>query len=162
MIIFQNWNIRELLLFKKTNRKALHNKVVLPILLGILVVGITQFTFAEELEKATYIAVDEKEIEPPKSTYKDLEIIIRGHIEDYNRGFNILITIINPDESEEELVVYATKNGDIFTLFTITKDSQFGTHQVILKYNSTEIASTSFEILDNRSDFERWKDNRSQ
>jgi len=81
------------------------------------------------------------------------------HVKEYLRGGDVKIIIISPDKSEEDVNTYASKKGDIYTLFQITKDSQFGIHQVILKYNGAEIASTSFEILDNRSDFERWKDN---
>ena len=136
----------------------MNNKVILPILFGILIIGVTQFTFAEELEKATYVAVDEEKINRPESTYENQELTIRGYIEDYARGVSILLTIINPDESELEIKTHATKKGDVFTVLPITEDYQFGIHQVIMNYNGT-LASTSFEILDNRSDFQRWKDN---
>ena len=128
-------------------------------ILTVIVIGVTQFAFAEELEKGTYVAVDKEKIDRPQSTYNPEEIIITGYIKDYLRGGEVTIIIINPDKSEEYVNTYASKRGDIYTLFQITKDSQFGTHQVILKYNGAEIAATSFEILDNRSDFERWKDN---
>ncbi len=138
---------------------CMHSKVILPMLLVIFVIGVTQFAFAEESETKTYIAVYKEEIDRPKSTYDPEEITITGYIKDYLRGGAVKIIIISPDKSEENVNTYASKRGDIFTLFQITKDSQFGIHQVILKYNGAEIASTSFEILDNRSDFERWKDN---
>jgi len=141
---------------------GMHGKVILPMLLVIFAIGVTQFAFAEESETKTYIAVYKEEIDRPKSTYDPEEITITGYIKDYLRGGEVAIIIINPDESKEVVNTYATKRGDIYTLFQITRDSQFGIHQVILKYNGAEIASTLFEILDNRSDFERWKDNKSQ
>ncbi len=131
-------------------------------ILIVLVIGVTQFAFAEESETKTYIAVYKEEIDLPKSTYDPEEIIITGYIKDYLRGGEVTIIIISPDKSEENVNTYASKRGDIYTLFQITKDSQFGIHQVILKYDGVEIASTSFEILDNRTDFEQWKDNKSQ
>ena len=140
----------------------MHGKVILPMILTVLVIGVTQFAFAEELEKGTYIAVDEEKIDRPQSTYDPQEITITGYIKDYLRGQEVTIIIINPDESKEVINTYAAKRGDVYTLFQITRDTQFGIHQVILEYNGAEIASTSFEILDNRSDFERWKDNKSQ
>ncbi len=108
---------------------------------------VTDTTFAEELEKVTYIAVDEEKFEQPQSQYKYQEITILGYIEDYHRGERVTIVITSPDESQEEINTYATKKGDIYTLLHITSDSQIGIHQVILKYHDTEIASTSFEIL---------------
>ena len=38
----------------------MQSKIILSALLGVLVIGISQFAFAEELEKTTYIAVDEE------------------------------------------------------------------------------------------------------
>lgn len=137
----------------------MHSKVILPMLLVIFVIGVTQFAFAEESVTRTYVAVSEEKIDRPKSTYDPEEIIITGYIKDYLRGGEVKIIIISPDKSEENVNTYASKRGDIYTLYQITKETQFGIHQVILKYNGAEIASTSFEILDNRSDFERWKDN---
>jgi len=120
--------------------------------------GVTQFSFAEELEKITYVSVDEEKIDRPESKYEKQLLTIRGHIEGYIRGVSVSITIINPDESELEINTHASKKGDIFTLLNITEDFEFGIYQVIMKYNAT-IVSTSFEILDNRSDYQRWKDN---
>ena len=127
----------------------LQNKVILPILVGILVIGITQFSFAEVYQETSYIAVDEEKIDRPQSTYDPQEITITGYIKDYLRGQEVTIIIINPDESKEVINTYAAKRGDVYTLFQITRDTQFGIHQVILEYNGAEIASTSFEILDN-------------
>lgn len=119
-------------------------------LLGIVVIGITQFAFAEELEKVTFIAVDEEKFEQPQSKYNYQEITIIGYIEDYTRGSQITITIISPDETEEEISTYASKKGDIYTLLHVTDDSQIGIHNIILKYQDAEISSTSFEILENQ------------
>ncbi len=128
----------------------MHSKVILPILLGVFVIGITQVAFAEETEKVTFIAVDEEEFEQPKSKYNYQEITIIGYIEDYHRGDKVSIFIIYPDESTEELSTMASKKGDIYTLLHITSDSQIGEHKVILNYHGEEIASTTFEILENQ------------
>ena len=126
----------------------MHSKILFSILLGILVVGITDIVFAEEVEKRPFIAVDEEIFDQPKSKYNYQEIIIIGFVENYSRGELITITITNPDKSSEEINTYASKKGEIYTLLHITNDSQIGVHQVILKYNDIEIASTSFEILE--------------
>jgi len=127
----------------------MHSKVILSILLGVLAVGITQFAFAQESENTTYIAVDEEKFEQPASKYNYQEITIFGYVEDYARGDSITITIVYPDESEEEIKTYASKKGDIYTLLHITHDSQIGTHMIFLDYG-TEIAYTTFEILESK------------
>ena len=129
---------------------CMHGKVILPMILTVLVIGVIQFAFAEELEKGTYVAVDEEKVDRPKSTYDPQEITITGHIADYNRGQNVIIIIINPNGSEEEINTFASKKGDIYTLLYITWYSEVGKHEVILKYKGEEIASTSFEILESQ------------
>ena len=124
----------------------MHSKVILPILLVIAVIGISQSTFAEE-EMETYIAIDIEEFAQPDSKYDYQEITIIGHAQEYMRGDNITLTIVYPDESEEELNTYATKKGDIYTLIHITQDSQIGTHMIFLDYGM-DLAYTSFEILE--------------
>ncbi len=129
----------------------LQNKAILPILVGILVIGITQFSFAEEAyQETSYIAVDKEKFEQPQLRYNYQEITIIGHIADYNRGENVTIIIISPSESEEEINTFASKKGNIYTLLHITQDSQIGIHQLILKHNGEEVASTTFEILENQ------------
>ncbi len=121
-------------------------------LLGILVIGVSQFTFAEELEKEAYIALDVEKFVQPPSRYNYQEITIIGYVPDYSRGERITITIIDPSESEEEISTLASKRGNIYTLLHITQDSQIGVHQVILKFHDEEIAFTSFEILENQKE----------
>jgi len=128
----------------------MQNKVIIPALLGILMVGITQFGFADEFEESSYIAVDLEKLEQPQSRYNYQEITIFGHVEDYNRGERVTIVIINPNESQEEITTYASKKGDIYTIIHITNDSQIGIHEMILTYHDVEIASTSFEITESQ------------
>ena len=116
-----------------------------------MVIGISQFTFAEEPhEKEAYIAVDVAEFDQPQTRYSYQEITIIGYVPDYSRGQTVTISIISPSESEEEITTIATKKGKIYTLLHITQDSQIGVHQVILKFRNVEIATTSFEILENQ------------
>jgi len=128
----------------------MYNKTIFSILVGILVIGITQISFAEDYQKTSSIAVDEEKFEQPSSKYNYQQITITGNIVDYSRGQNVTIIIIDPNESEEIISTFASKKGDVYTLLHITEDSQIGTHQVILKYVGEEIASTSFEILENQ------------
>lgn len=126
----------------------MHSKILFSILLGILVVGITDIVFAEEIEKTPFIAVDEEKFDQPKSKYNYQEITIIGFVENYNRGESIAITITYPDKSSEEINTYASKKGEIYTLLHITQDSQIGVHLVSLSYQNN-LLSTSFEILEN-------------
>ncbi len=128
----------------------MHSKVILPVLLGILIIGITQFAFAEELEKVSFIAVDEEKFEQPQSRYNYHEITIIGYIEDYTRGAKVIITITNPDGTEDELRTIASKKGNLYTLLHITNDSQIGIHQLTLTFHDEVKASTTFEILENK------------
>ncbi len=133
----------------------MHSKAILTIIVGIIVIGVTQVSFAEDntkerFQKISYIAVDVEKFEQPTSTYNYHEITITGKIVDYHRGENFIIIIKSPSESEEEITTIASKKGKIYTLLYITQDSQIGVHQVILKFRNVEIATTSFEILENQ------------
>lgn len=127
----------------------MQSRVISSMLLGILVVGISQFAFAEEAEKTTFIAIDEEKFEQPKSKYNHQEIVFLGFVEDYARGDQVTINIISPDGSQDEINTYASKKGDIYTIKHITQDSQIGVHQVSLVYHGVEVASATFEILEN-------------
>ena len=127
------------------------SKAIFPILFGILAVGFTQFGFAQETEETTFIAVDEPEFEQPQSRYSYQEIVIYGNIVDYNRGQPITFVINFPDESQYEINTYATRDGDIYTLYHITNESQIGVHDILLTINDELYATTSFEILENQN-----------
>ncbi len=132
------------------HRRVLDSKVILPILLGIVAIGFMQFTFAEELEDETFVAVDKEKFKQPQSKHSFQQLVISGFIEDYNRGSLITFIIISPDESQIEISTYAARNGEIYVPYHITDDSEIGIHQLILIYHGEEIASASFEILDNQ------------
>lgn len=125
----------------------MQKKVVIPMIIGILCVGITQFAFAEELAKTTYISVDGEQFEQPQSKYNSKQITISGFIEKYTRGDLVTVLIIYPDQTQNIIETYATKKGEVYTLLYINNDSQIGVHDVILQYKDVEIASTSFEII---------------
>ncbi|QLH02723.1 hypothetical protein C5F47_03710 [Nitrosopumilus cobalaminigenes] len=127
----------------------MQSKVILPMLLGILVVGIAQTAFGQEVEKTPFIAVDEVEFQQPESKYNYQELTIIGFVENYNRGEEIVITITYPDKTIEEINTYASKKGEIYTLLHVTQDSQIGKHLVTLNYYENSL-STSFDILENQ------------
>ena len=132
------------------NRVVLSSKVILPLLLGIVAIGLMQFTFAEGLEERTFVKIDEEKFKQPQSKHSYQQLIISGFIEDYSKGSSITFIIISPDESQIEISTYAARNGEIYMPHHITDDSEIGVHQLILMYHDEEIASTSFEILDNQ------------
>lgn len=128
----------------------MHNKIIFSIAVGIFIIGLTQFNFAEEdLGETSYIEVDKEKFNQPESKYDHLNITITGHVKDYMRGENITIVIINPHEGETEINTFGSKKGKIYTFFEITENSHIGVHQIILKHRGGEVAATSFEILEN-------------
>lgn len=118
--------------------------VALSVLFGIIMIG--HYAYAEELDEE-YIRVDLEKFVKPESVRNYQEITITGHVNGYVRGDNIVITIMTPDSSEEEISTYATRDGDVYTLLHMTGESQIGNYKVILKYDGTERASTEFEII---------------
>ena len=126
----------------------MNKKIMLSALVVIIVVGISQFVFAEEIEKTSYIIVDKEQFEQPQSKYNTQEITILGYVENYARGDAVIIQVIYPDGTQDEMSTHATKKGEIYTLIQITNDSQIGIHKIILNYNGSELASTTFEILE--------------
>lgn len=123
------------------------NEITLSIVVGILIIGGIQH--AEAIQETSRIAVDEKKFQQPTSKYDHQQITITGHIADYSRGEDVSIVIVNPNESEKEVNTFATKNGDIYTLIQITDDAQIGIHELILIHKGEEVASISFEIIEN-------------
>ena len=133
------------------NRQYDNMSSIVPIaILGIIVIVFSQISFADEFDRITFIAVSEEKFEQPQSKYSYQEIVIFGYIEDYSRGSQVIVEIVSPDESQTEVKTYASKKGAMYIPYHITDDSQIGTHQIILKYHNEEIASTSFEILENK------------
>jgi len=130
--------------------KNMNQKLMLPILAGMVIVGISQLVFAEELEKVSYVTVDKEQIEQPQSKYSGEQVIISGFVENYTRGDTVFIGVIYPDGTQDEMQTHATKKGEVYTLVQITNDSQIGIHKIILKYHDVEIASTILEILEHQ------------
>lgn len=128
--------------------RNMNKKLSLTILSGIIIVGITQLSFAEELEKVSYITVDKEQIKQPQSKYSGEQVTITGFIEEYARGDTVFILVTYPDGTQEEMQTHATKKGELYTMIQVTSDSQIGVHNIILKYHDTEIASTTLEILE--------------
>lgn len=125
------------------------NEITLSILVGVIIIGGMQHPEAEAIQETSRIAVDVEKFQQPTSKYDHQQITITGHIADYSRGEDVSIIIVSPNESEKETNTFATKNGDLYTLIQITDDSQIGTHGIILLHRGEEVASTSFEILEN-------------
>ena len=127
----------------------MHSKAIFSISLGILAVGLIQIGFAEEFDNTTFIVIDNQEFEQPETRHSVQEIKISGHVDDYFRGDVITLVIVYPDGSEEEISIYGSKKGDIFTLLRITNESQIGTHMIFLDYGA-DLAYTSFEIVESK------------
>jgi len=128
----------------------MNSKIILPVLLGIITVSITQFTFADELETFSFIMADTEQVEQPKSRYNSEQVTLYGYVDNYTRGLEVGIILTHPDGEIEELNTYATKDGEIYMIIQIDGESQIGVHQVSLYYEGAELASTTFEVLEKK------------
>lgn len=126
----------------------MNTKIILPVLLGIIAISITQFTFAEEGE--SFIMADTEQIEQPNSRYNSEQITLFGYVNNYTRGLEVGITLTHPNGVVEELNTYATKDGEIYMIIQVNGESQIGVHQITLKYEGVELASTTFEVLEKK------------
>lgn len=129
--------------------RLLIKKIIFSILVGILVIGLTQSSLSEESKETSRIAVDVEEFQQPTSKYDPQQIRIVGHIADYSRGENVNIIMIKPNGAQEEINTFASKKGNFQTLIQITQDSQIGIHELILNYQGEDLAFTLFNILEN-------------
>jgi len=128
---------------------VLIKKIIFSILVGVLVIGLTQSSLSEESKETSRIAVDVEEFQQPTSKYDPQQIRIVGHIADYSRGENVNIIMIKPNGAQEEINTFASKKGNFQTLIQITQDSQIGIHELVLNYQDEELAFTLFTILEN-------------
>ena len=126
----------------------LKKKIIFSILVGIVVIGLTQSSLSEESIETSRIGVDTEEFQQP-TKYDPQQIRIVGHIADYSRGENVNIIMIKPNGAQEEINIFATKKGNFQTLIQITQDSQIGIHELILNYHGEDIAFTLFNVLEN-------------
>ena len=129
----------------------LKKKILFSILVGILIIGLTQASLSEESKETSRISVDadDEEFQQPTSKYDPKQIRIVGHIADYSRGENVSIIMVKPNGAEEEINTYASKKGNFQTFIEITHESQIGTHELILVYHGEERAFTLFNVLEN-------------
>ena len=127
------------------------NKIIFSVLVGVLVIGLTQTSISEESNETSRIAVDvdDKEFQQPTSKYEPQQIRITGHIADYSRGENVSIVMIKPNGAEEGINTFASKKGNFQTFIEITHESQTGIHKLSLMYHGEERAFTLFNILEN-------------
>jgi len=130
---------------------VLKKKIMFSILVGVLVIGLTQASFSEESKGTSRISVDadDEEFQQPTSKYDPQQVRISGHIADYSRGENVSIVMIKPNGAEEEINTYASKKGNFQTFIEITYESQIGIHELVLMYHGEERAFTLFNILEN-------------
>lgn len=128
----------------------MNNKLILPVLLGIIAVSITQISFAEEIESFSFIMSDTEQIEQPSSRYNSEQIALYGYVDNYTRGLEVGINLTHPDGVIEELNTYATKDGEIYMIIQVNGESQIGVHQITLNYEGVELASTTFEVLEKK------------
>ena len=75
------------------------------------------------------------------------EIKISGHIVDYKRGTGLNLKIIKPDNTIDEQVIHATKDGYFDTRLYLKHDSLVGVYKISAIYYDVEIGSFSFEVI---------------
>ncbi|MCV0373635.1 MAG: fibronectin type III domain-containing protein [Nitrosarchaeum sp.] len=84
---------------------------------------------------------------------KDLKVEISGHIQEKRGSQPILLSVIRPDGSSEEIRTATNERGYYFVPTVLDKKWQSGKYTVIASYKNTEIASIEFSIDDNVKGF---------
>ena len=98
------------------------NKIIFSVLVGVLVIGLTQTSISEESNETSRISVDIEEFQQPTSKYDSQQIRIVGHIADYSRGENVSIIMIKPNDAQEEINTFASKKGNFQTFIDCLVD----------------------------------------
>lgn len=79
---------------------------------------------------------------------KDLKVEISGHIQEKRGSQPILLSIIRPDGTSEEIRTTTNERGYYFVPTVLDKKWQSGKYTVNASYKNTEIASIEFSIDD--------------
>ncbi|GFN40375.1 MAG: hypothetical protein YK1309IOTA_1670001 [Marine Group I thaumarchaeote] len=69
-------------------------------------------------------------------SYKQISTIsLTGTIDDYSRGSSVILNIIKPDRTTEQLKIFASKDGKYDTSFLLQHDSPTGDYRISVEYN---------------------------
>lgn len=81
---------------------------------------------------------------------KTEEIILSGEIKGHSRGLPLVVKIIGPDGSSKIFSSLVNSNGSYRSIITLNHNSLVGTYLFELSYMDRLIASTQFEIIQNK------------
>lgn len=80
------------------------------------------------------------------SKYSPAEAIVSGHVNSYQRGVPLIVTIVKPDNSSTEQNILVTKDGNFRAPIKIDSSWATGNYQILAKYGSQDLGSISFLI----------------
>ncbi len=98
------------------------------------------------VEKGILPTLNAKEFPLPK--YKQTQdVTLTGKISNYKSGTTIQLSLTGPDQSTEDLTVFATNKGEYKAVLTLYHTSQPGLYSIDVNYQNSKIGSVSFEVL---------------
>jgi hypothetical protein len=80
------------------------------------------------------------------SKYSPAEAIVSGHVNSYERGVVLTLTIVKPDGSSVEQGILVTKDGNFRAPLQIYNSWPAGNYQLLASYGSQDLGSVSFLI----------------
>jgi len=78
---------------------------------------------------------------------KTTEVILTGKLDDYKSGTRLQLNLIGPDQSTENLNVYATSQGEYKVVMTLDHNSLTGIYTINAEYLNLPIGSVSFQVI---------------
>ena len=83
--------------------------------------------------------------------YKETtDVVLTGKLDDYKQGTQIFLTLVGPDQSSEQLSVYATKKGEYNAAVTLHHYSLSGIYTITVDYFGSPVGLISFEVIKNQ------------
>jgi hypothetical protein len=98
------------------------------------------------VEKGILPTLNAKEFPLPK--YKQTkDVILTGKIANYKSGTTIQLSLTGPDQSTDDLNVFANNQGEYKAVLTLYHTSQPGFYDINVDYLNSQIGNVSFEVL---------------
>lgn len=112
------------------------------VLLSVLL--FSPMAFSETQENS--LTLSSQEITKTKYSTEVKELVVKGHVSNYERGNVIHLINIFPSGEMIRFNTTGTDDGNFSTLINISKEFETGEYQLILEYDAEQIISTTYTI----------------
>lgn len=136
------------MIFLDTMRTTSHKKIIVFTLLLLLPIIGSSFTsvFALTGSSTNYGSLNLDKDMVSISEFESAIIQISGTVEDYKQGQRIILELVKPDNTSEEIKTQANKDGFFSIPLYIDSNWIAGNYQLLATYINNEIGSASFLI----------------